>query len=138
MCHIARQLRAQAATVLGACRCLAVGLRPCFALCCREKHNKPLKQPLKELTVVHTDESFLADISGEQCQAGPSGLILHFLKPQSPISLCDTQQHGAHLQTLVKMWHTADSSLLLSLHCAAQSLAPAACIHSLLPAHRAA
>eukprot|EP00891_Asterochloris_glomerata_P009063 jgi/Astpho2/9063/e_gw1.00133.6.1_t len=31
----------------------------------REKHNKPLKQPLKELTVVHTDESFLADISGK-------------------------------------------------------------------------
>lgn len=32
---------------------------------CREKKNKPLKNPLKELVVVHTDKEFLADIEGE-------------------------------------------------------------------------
>ncbi len=31
----------------------------------REKKNKPLKNPLKELVVVHTDKDFLADIEGE-------------------------------------------------------------------------
>ena len=31
---------------------------------CREKKNKPLKNPLKELVVVHTDKDFLADIEG--------------------------------------------------------------------------
>lgn len=30
----------------------------------REKKNKPLKNPLKELVVVHTDKDFLADIEG--------------------------------------------------------------------------
>jgi len=31
----------------------------------REKKNKPLKNPLKELVVVHTDKDFLADIEGK-------------------------------------------------------------------------
>ncbi|KAL3138515.1 hypothetical protein ABBQ32_006299 [Trebouxia sp. C0010 RCD-2024] len=31
----------------------------------REKKNRPLKNPLKELVVVHTDKDFLADIEGE-------------------------------------------------------------------------
>lgn len=31
---------------------------------CREKKNRPLKNPLKELVVVHTDKDFLADIEG--------------------------------------------------------------------------
>ncbi len=36
-----------------------------YALGCREKKNKPLKNPLKELVVVHTDKEFLADIEGK-------------------------------------------------------------------------
>lgn len=32
---------------------------------CREKKNRPLKNPLKELVVVHTDKDFLADIEGD-------------------------------------------------------------------------
>jgi isoleucyl-tRNA synthetase len=36
-----------------------------MALECREKKNKPLKNPLKELVVVHTDKDFLADIEGK-------------------------------------------------------------------------
>lgn len=37
---------------------------------CREKKNRPLKNPLKELVVVHTDKDFLADIEGDRnlCQ----------------------------------------------------------------------
>eukprot|EP00879_Flechtneria_rotunda_P010867 GHRR01011357.1.p1 GENE.GHRR01011357.1~~GHRR01011357.1.p1 ORF type:complete len:1070 (+),score=427.67 GHRR01011357.1:521-3730(+) len=31
----------------------------------REKNNKPLKQPLRKVTVVHPDPDFLADITGE-------------------------------------------------------------------------
>ena len=31
----------------------------------REKHNKPVKTPLRRLTVVSADADFLADISGE-------------------------------------------------------------------------
>ena len=30
----------------------------------RERHLKPVKSPLRELVVVHPDESFLADIAG--------------------------------------------------------------------------
>ena len=32
---------------------------------CREKKNRPLKNPLKELVVVHTHKDFLADIQGD-------------------------------------------------------------------------
>ena len=31
----------------------------------RERHGKPLKMPLRSLTVVATDASFLADLEGE-------------------------------------------------------------------------
>lgn len=31
----------------------------------RERHAKPLKQPLRSLVVVHPDASFLADLDGE-------------------------------------------------------------------------
>lgn len=31
----------------------------------RERHTKPLKQPLRSLVVVHSDASFLADLDGE-------------------------------------------------------------------------
>ncbi|BDA43238.1 Isoleucine-tRNA ligase, cytoplasmic [Coccomyxa sp. Obi] len=31
----------------------------------RERHTKPLKQPLRSLVVVHSDRSFLADLDGE-------------------------------------------------------------------------
>ena len=30
----------------------------------RERHSKPLKQPLRRLTVVHPDDNFLADLTG--------------------------------------------------------------------------
>ena len=30
----------------------------------RERHNRPVKTPLRELVVVHPDESFLSDIAG--------------------------------------------------------------------------
>ncbi len=30
----------------------------------RERHNRPIKTPLRELVVVHPDESFLSDIAG--------------------------------------------------------------------------
>ena len=40
-----------------------VWLEPCVVLC-RERKNRPLKNPLKELVVVHTDKDFLADIEG--------------------------------------------------------------------------
>ena len=30
----------------------------------RERHSKPLKQPLRTLTVIHPDSAFLADLSG--------------------------------------------------------------------------
>ena len=36
-----------------------------FVLTCRERKNRPLKNPLKELVVVHTDKDFLADIEGQ-------------------------------------------------------------------------
>lgn len=32
----------------------------------REKHNRPLKQPLRRVVVVHPDPDFLADITGER------------------------------------------------------------------------
>jgi hypothetical protein len=35
----------------------------------RERRNKPLKMPLTELVVVHTDKDFLADIEGGWCWA---------------------------------------------------------------------
>ena len=38
---------------------------PSAFLPCREKKNRPLKNPLKELVVVHTDKEFLADIEGD-------------------------------------------------------------------------
>lgn len=31
----------------------------------RERHNRPLKQPLSKVTVVHSDREFLEDITGE-------------------------------------------------------------------------
>ena len=31
----------------------------------RERHARPIKTPLRELVVVHPDESFLSDIAGE-------------------------------------------------------------------------
>ena len=31
----------------------------------RERRNKSLKMPVRELVVVHTDEAFLADLTGE-------------------------------------------------------------------------
>ncbi|WIA42068.1 hypothetical protein OEZ86_009348 [Tetradesmus obliquus] len=34
----------------------------------REKHNRPLKQPLRRVVVVHPDPDFLADITGELAQ----------------------------------------------------------------------
>ncbi len=43
----------------------------------REKKNKPLKNPLKELVVVHTDKDFLADIEGKLYL--PTRCILHFI-----------------------------------------------------------
>ena len=30
----------------------------------RERHNRSLKMPVRELTVVHPDQGFLADITG--------------------------------------------------------------------------
>ena len=30
----------------------------------RERHNRPVKTPLRELVVVHPDEAFLSDIAG--------------------------------------------------------------------------
>jgi isoleucyl-tRNA synthetase len=30
----------------------------------RERHNRPLKQPLRKVTVVHSDKEFLEDITG--------------------------------------------------------------------------
>jgi hypothetical protein len=31
----------------------------------RERHTRPLKQPLRKVTVVHSDREFLEDITGE-------------------------------------------------------------------------
>jgi isoleucyl-tRNA synthetase len=31
----------------------------------RERHNRPLKQPLRKVTVVHSDREFLEDITGK-------------------------------------------------------------------------
>lgn len=56
-------------------------VRPCMAeiryvrhaeettLLRREQHSRPIKQPLRSLTVVHPDNSFLQDLSGEQLTA---------------------------------------------------------------------
>lgn len=41
----------------------------------REKHNKPLKQPLRRVTVVHPDPDFLADVAGEAVLGRGSGLL---------------------------------------------------------------
>lgn len=43
----------------------------------REKKNKPLKNPLKELVVVHTDKDFLADIEGGSPPEPALHLLLH-------------------------------------------------------------
>ncbi len=45
----------------------------------RERHTKPLKQPLRSLVVVHSDESFLADLYGELKQ-----YVLEEVRPMSP------------------------------------------------------
>lgn len=31
----------------------------------RDRHNRPVKTPLRKMTVVHTDHDLLADLSGE-------------------------------------------------------------------------
>lgn len=36
----------------------------------RERHSKPLKQPLRRLIIVHSDPAFLADLSGMLLLAG--------------------------------------------------------------------
>jgi isoleucyl-tRNA synthetase len=33
----------------------------------RERHDRPLKQPLRRVTVVHSDKEFLEDITGMYC-----------------------------------------------------------------------
>ena len=33
----------------------------------RERHSKPLKQPLRRLTIVHPDPAFLSDLAGVYC-----------------------------------------------------------------------
>ncbi len=35
----------------------------------RERRNRPLKNPLTRLVVVHSDAAFLDDMSGEGCVA---------------------------------------------------------------------
>ena len=45
----------------------------------RERHTKPLKQPLRSLVVVHSDRSFLADLDGELKQ-----YVLEEVRPMPP------------------------------------------------------
>ena len=52
----------------------------------RERHNRPVKTPLRELVVVHPDESFLSDIAGAlalRCSFNPScpGSCRHDRRP---------------------------------------------------------
>lgn len=53
----------------------------------RERKNRPLKNPLKGLVVVHTDKEFLADIEGEvpHSRAGAACHRAHLILGHVPL-----------------------------------------------------
>lgn len=62
-----------------------------IVVCCREKKNRPLKNPLKELVVVHTDKDFLADIEGDLHLCLTLSYCLSFITSphrRCPLSIC--------------------------------------------------
>ncbi|XWS43910.1 hypothetical protein CRYUN_Cryun16bG0145300 [Craigia yunnanensis] len=56
----------------------------------RERHNKPLKTPLREMVVVHKDEDFLGDIAGKLRE-----YVLEELNVRSLVSCKDTLKYAA-------------------------------------------
>ncbi|GAA0168628.1 aminoacyl-tRNA synthetase [Lithospermum erythrorhizon] len=56
----------------------------------RERHNKPLKTPLREMVVVHPDADFLDDISGKLKE-----FVLEELNVQSLVTCKDTLKYAS-------------------------------------------
>ncbi|XP_051141767.1 isoleucine--tRNA ligase, cytoplasmic [Andrographis paniculata] len=56
----------------------------------RERHNKPLKTPLKEMVIVHPDEDFLSDIAGKLKE-----YVLEELNVKSLVPCSDTLKYAS-------------------------------------------
>lgn len=75
----------------------------------RERHNRPVKTPLRELVVVHPDESFLSDIAGATTPAmarvsSPKGSSVRALGWPVTYGCAVSLRHSAGRAQQTKRW----------------------------------
>ena len=88
----------------------------------RERHNRSVKTPVRELVVVHTDIDFLADLSGGwlrllgyACWAVPAGLCLLGCASWAEASCTPTAEGVPQLATLQLNMEQSSQWVLLPL-----------------------